>query len=207
MPMQNVGFLNDVLLITRGNNMITTPPPRVWRMNRSEYERLGELGLFDAKRVQLIEGQVIEMSPMGTPHSTSLALCIQFAGRTVRPGAHLRCQQPLALDDLNEVEPDIAIISGDVRAYLEHQPTTAEFVIEVADSSMKLDCEVKSALYAKAGVQEYWVVDLKRRCLEIFRNPNVAKGEYESHRIENETQSVGSVYNPTVLITVADLLP
>lgn len=187
--------------------MITTPTPTQWRVNRIEYDRLGELGFFASKRVQLINGQVIEMSPMGSPHATSVSLCLEFVKRIVGDGFLIRSQMPLVLGDWSEPEPDLAVIKGSVRDFEEKHPTCAELVIEVADSSLTLDRDMKSVLYAKAGVSEYWLVDMKGRCIHIFREPEISNGRYRQVMIFHEGESLSSLLNSTVVVAVSDLLP
>jgi Uma2 family endonuclease len=186
--------------------MITTPAPRNWRVSRSEYEQLGELGFFRSKRVQLINGQVIEMNAMGSPHAISVSLCDDIVRRLFGSGHHVRCQMPLAVNEWSEPEPDIAVVKGNARDYDPH-PTTAELVIEVADSSLELDRNVKPALYARAQVKEYWLVDLNGRCIEVFREPDVTAGAYRQRKIfaEGEKLSVGGREGVEVLVN--EVLP
>jgi Uma2 family endonuclease len=84
---------------------------------------------------------------------------------------HLRIQLPLVLGEYDEPFPDIAVVSGSPRDYLSLHPTTALLVVEVSEASLKTDREVKGSLYAKAGIPEYWIVNLKERVVEVYREP------------------------------------
>jgi Uma2 family endonuclease len=187
--------------------MITTPSPTQWRVSRCEYDRLGELGFFTSKRVQLINGQVIQMAPMGSPHATSVSLSVKFANGIAGKSNHVRCQLPLSVDEWSEPEPDVAIVVGDERQYSSGHPTTAELVIEVADSSLELDRDVKSVLYATANVKEYWVVDVNKRCVEVFREPDKTAGVYQSRRMFAKGEKLSAIGRTDIEIAVSELLP
>jgi Uma2 family endonuclease len=203
----------------------TTPPasfgPRPWRVTRDEYYRLGELGFFEGKRVELIRGEVIEMSPINVEHANAVgfvsdALLLAFA-----IGHYINVQQPISVLGArpgSEPQPDVAVIPGSrpratATAPLVH-PTHAALVVEVADSSLFYDTTTKAELYAAANAPEYWVLDLNARQLHVFRNPQplplpaaLAATAYQTHTILGPTDTVSPLAAPAATIRIADLLP
>lgn len=116
--------------------------------------------LGEDSRVLLLEGEIYQMSPQNSPHSTALGLAQDELTAALEPGTHLRVQLPLYLGSASDPEPDLAVVSGQRRDYLHEQPRCALLVVEVADSSLAFDCGRKAQVYARAGIAEYWVVDL-----------------------------------------------
>jgi Uma2 family endonuclease len=173
---------------------------------------MAQLGLFAGKRVELIEGQVIDMSPMGSLHATAVAL----AARSVEPafgrGYFARWQMPFAIGDISEPEPDLAIVAGDIRDYAADHPTTAMLIIEVADTSLTYDRETKGSLYAKAGILDYWIINLVDRQVEVYRQPvndeDALYGyAYADKVIYREHDTITPLAQPGTTIAVSDLLP
>lgn len=153
--------------------METRPPAAVRkRWTRREYEQLGKLGIFlPDERLELIEGEIIELTPQGSGHATAVVLTSEAIRERLEPGYFVRVQLPLALDDFSEPEPDVAVVPGAARDYRDFHPTTAVLVIEIADTTLDYDRYTKAPIYAKAGIPEYWVVNLADRQLEIYRSP------------------------------------
>lgn len=174
------------------------------RMTREEYERLVEEGFFDPDaRIELIHGRLVEMAPHTSFHAVGVNRAQVVLGRVFGEGFAIRVQLPLAIDPDSEPEPDVAVVPGEPEDYSYSHPTSAVLVIEVAESSVKLDRD-KAELYARARVPEYWILNLGRRQLEIHRNPE--NGEYASKVTLGEPDSV-SPLGRTERIAVADLLP
>lgn len=146
---------------------------------RTTYHQLGELGVYAGRRVQLVYGTVIDMSPMGTPHANAIRMLNRCFVTHTAPDIDVMVQLPIAAADDSEPEPDFAFIPQLKRATEDH-PSTALLVVEVADSSLKLDLGPKSSLYAECRVPEYWVVDLKARSTVVHRVPR--RGKYTSVR-------------------------
>ena len=175
------------------------------RWTRQEYERLAETGFFppDAK-VELLEGIVYDMTPQSGGHAT----CTHLAAEALRlafPESYLRIQSPLALGERSEPEPDIAIVAGSPRDYSSFHPTTALLVVEVADHSLLHDRQRKLPLYAEAGIPEAWILNLKQKTLEIYRDPG--ERGYGSRTVLRTGDFVSPLARPDVSIAVADLLP
>src|SRR5439155_101523 len=131
------------------------------RWTRQEYDRMIEAGVLTPEdRVELIEGEILTMTPQGSAHFTAMSLAQEALRAAVGPELHVRTQGPLALGSASEPEPDIAIVGGMVRDYRDHHPASAVLVIEIADSSIVHDLEDKGSLYARFGIPEYWIVNL-----------------------------------------------
>lgn len=186
----------------------TLEPTYLKRWTVQDYHRMSELGILDPKeRTELIAGQITLMAAKGTPHVTSLHLLANTLRDQLGSIALVRTQDPIQLDDFSEPEPDLSVVRGTVLDYADHHPRPSEvyLIVEVADSTLKHDCEVKDKLYAQAGIADYWVVDLKNRQLHIFRNPT-PKG-YTSHLILTEPNQTSPVAFPTLTLTLTPILP
>ena len=181
------------------------------RWKRVEYERLVDLGLFEGDPVELIGGQLIVAEPQNSPHATAVGAADDALRAVLPAGFLVRTQMPLVLDDESVPEPDLAVVPGRRADYLSAHPTRAVLVVEVADSSLRLDREQKGSLYARAGIGEYWIVNLVGRVLEIYRDPAPDAGAAHGWRY----RSVGTLAPPAVIapaefpmsrIQIADLL-
>ena len=181
--------------------------PRAYRWTREEYRRLGDAGLLAGKRVELLEGEIIEMSPIDSAHSTAVGLAEDLLDEAFAVGYHVRVQQPLDLGDPTEPEPDVAVVAGSIRDYEEAHPRTAELVVEVASSSLRYDRERKAASYARAGIPEYWIVNLAERQVEVHRDPRPAAGRYAQLSIATEGESVSPLGAAGGGLQVEDLQP
>jgi Uma2 family endonuclease len=186
--------------------------PRVHQWTRSEYYTMAAAGLFDGKHVELIEGQVIEMSPMGSPHITAVTLIGDILRMVFGREYFIRIQGPLDFGEITEPEPDVAVIAGQVREYAEAHPTTAVLLVEVADTSLTYDRTTKASLYAKAGIAEYWIVNLVERHLEVHRTPVANTTQpygfgYADITIRTATEVVTPLALPQAAIAVAEVLP
>jgi Uma2 family endonuclease len=167
--------------------------------------------LHEDEHVQLIEGEILEMTPQYPPHATAVQLVAQALGQVFGPGYSVRQQLPFALSDDSEPEPDIAIVAGGIRDFMHEHPATAALLIEVADSSLAFDRRRKGRIYAAAAIPEYWIVNLAERVLEIYRAPSpVADSggfEYTERTTLDERGRVSPLARPDTSIAVADLLP
>jgi Uma2 family endonuclease len=151
---------------------MASPAPEHFRpLRRVEYDRLVALGTFEGERIELIEGALRRMSPIGPPHTSTVddlnqLLVLALAGR-----ARVRVQGSFAAGELSEPEPDVSILP--LGNYRSAHPSEAHLVIEVADSSLSYDRGEKAQLYASCGVLEYWIVNLVDRVVEVHREPTV----------------------------------
>lgn len=190
---------------------LNLPKRRGW--TRAEYECAIDLGLFGPdERLELIEGEIIEKMTHNSPHATGICLAQTAMAQVFTAGYLVRSQLPLAVDALSEPEPDVAVVRGSVRDYARNHPATAVLVIEVSDSTLPMDRTVKASLYARAGIEEYWIVNINDRVLEVHRQPAAMSEQplgyhYRSITRQTETESIAPLAAPQALIAVADLLP
>ncbi|MGC8711422.1 MAG: Uma2 family endonuclease [Leptodesmis sp.] len=183
-------------------------PLRLKRWTVQDYHRMTELGLLDpSERTELIGGQIILMAAKGTPHVVVLGLLAELLRDRLNTRALIRTQAPIQLDDYSEPEPDLVVVRGAVLDYLDHHPHPSEiyWVVEVADSSLRTDCEVKDKIYALSGIAEYWVLDVTNRQLHVFRDP--ASTGYGSHVILTEAASITPLAFPDVSLQLSAMFP
>jgi Uma2 family endonuclease len=172
-------------------------------LRRDEYDRMVDLGMFQDERIELIEGLLVQMSPQGAPHAHAVRQLTRIFGSGLRERALLQVQSPWAATDDSEPEPDIAIVPlGD---YSTTHPDRALLVVEVADESLRKDRLVKVRLYARAGVPEYWIVNLPQRTVEVYRLPGPEGYAEVTSRGPEQTISPGAF--PDVVIAVGELVP
>jgi len=186
---------------------------RTKRWTRAEYERLVDLGAFGpADRLELLAGNLVVCEPPGTPHMTAIRAAEEMLRRSSGPGWEVRTQAPVALDDESEPEPDVVVAPGSFRDYRHAHPSRPVLLVEVADASLASDREHKGSLYARAGVREYWIVNLVDDALEVYRDPAPDGGAVHGSRYRSATtlragQEVSPLAAPGTRIPVADLLP
>ena len=155
------------------------------RLRRAEYERLAGEGFFRGERVELIQGIVVEMSPVGPAHANPLDLLVETLVPALVGRARVRIRQPFVVADDSEPEPDLAVVPPG--QYADRHADNAYLVVEVAETSLAYDRDTKASLYAAAGVGEYWIVDVNARCVEAFGQPS--SGQYtRSRRAEADVE-------------------
>ena len=175
------------------------------RFTLEEYEQIVHLGVFDTgPRVELIEGEVIDMVRQNQAHAVALSLVDLQLRRVYFEDHVIRIQSPLALGDASEPEPDIAVVPGEPRDYLTSHPRSAVLVVEVAGASLHFDRTAKLALYARHGIPDYWIVNLVDDVIETYRNP--AGAAYQEARTHRRGEAVALGKAPTQL-KVSDMLP
>jgi Uma2 family endonuclease len=177
-------------------------PERIRPLRRVEFDRLVELGRFEDERVELLFGALVEMTPPGPPHATVVDRLTRMLVRALGDRAWVRVQNPLALTEDSEPEPDLALVPpGD---YAEAHPDRAYLVIEVADASLNKDRRIKASLYASAGIPAYWIVNLRDRVIEVHEAP--ANGAYQrvGRHAHGEVLSLPAF--PDLAIPVDDVL-
>jgi len=187
-------------------------PPRTRRWTRTEYERLVDQGIFrEDEHLELLDGLLVVREPHGSRHSAAVAALCAVLARAFGAGFHVRPQLPLALDDVCEPEPDIVVVRGGAWDYVGGHPSAPLLVVEIAETSLALDREHKSGLYARAGVADYWIVNLPERVLEIYRQPTPVAEAPFGWRYQSAHRLVpGAAVSPLahqVGIAVGDLLP
>jgi Uma2 family endonuclease len=137
------------------------------KLRRDEYDQMVIAGMLDGKHVELIRGELVAMSPIGSAHSAVVTALYERLLRCLGPAFVVRCQQPLVCADESEPEPDLAVVTR--RRYRDAHPTAAALVIEVAETSLAYDLSAKATLYADSDVDEYWVIDLGRSLVHVHR--------------------------------------
>ena len=188
-------------------------PVQIRQWTRAEYGRLIEIGVFDlGERVELLGGEILVAEPQSSPHYTAIGLVEDALELAFGPGWLVRTQGPIALDDRSEPEPDVAAVRGTVRDYGRQHPARAALIVEVAEVSLALDRAHKGSLYARAGVEDYWVLNLVERVLEVYRQP-VADAlapfgwRYASRQTLGPDAHITPLAAPNARVSISDLLP
>jgi Uma2 family endonuclease len=178
------------------------------RFSVDAYHRMGETGILPpGERTELIDGEIIQMPPVGSPHIGAVLALTQLLGKAVPSNVRVSVQNPIQLGERNEPEPDIALLRDRPDGYRTPPPPSAAdvlLIIEVSDTSLRYDREDKLPLYARHGVPEVWIVDLVAGVVEVHRRlVNAAYTEVAVH-IRGETVQPLSV--PGVSIAVEDIV-
>jgi Uma2 family endonuclease len=182
------------------------------RWTRREYDRLIELGMLDEDEpIELLAGRMVVREPQRTPHAVATQLAAEALRVAFGAGWTVRVQLPLALDAESEPEPDVAVVRGGPRDHLREHPSRPALVVEVARDSLRVDRALKAHLYARAGIEDYWIVNLVDRVLEVRRvptRPGSRRGAaYAEVRRFAPSESIAPLAAPSATIAVADLLP
>jgi Uma2 family endonuclease len=187
------------------------PPVRTRRWTRTQYDRLVEIGVLGRDdRVELLDGLLVVREPQGSRHVTAVLRTRVALERAFGPGFHARPQAPVALDDTSEPEPDVAIVRGRITDYRDAHPSSPVLVVEVADSTLAADRVRKGLLYARAGVTDYWILNLVDLVLEVYRGPHrspTGRWAYRRVRVLRPSASISPLAAPNARVRVADLLP
>jgi Uma2 family endonuclease len=184
--------------------------PTVRRFTVDEYLRLAEVGVIrPQERVELIEGQIMAMSPQGPAHS---ALVSRIVARLIelfpRDRFCVRPQSTLVLGEDEAPGPDVAVVAGPCEDHERELPRTALLVVEVAETSLPFDRGRKAELYGRAGVPDCWIVDVNGAVLEVRRDPSPAG--YRTIRVVQPEEALTPLArgdDPEAAIQAADLLP
>jgi Uma2 family endonuclease len=192
---------------------MSTTPIRTRRWTRVEYDRLIDLGIFrPGEHLELLGGQLMVSEPQGSRHATAVGLVEDALRACFGAGWLVRGQMPIALDEESEPEPDVAVVPGTRHDYAAVHPSRPVLLVEVADSSLADDHGTKATLYARAGVADYWILNLVDRVLEVCRDPVTAATassgwHYRDVRVLPPETSIAPLARPEAPIEVAALLP
>jgi Uma2 family endonuclease len=196
---------------TPGIQIRDDPPPIFWRLRRrftvEDYYCLAEIGMIGPdERTELLDGEVVFQMPINSPHAGCVKRLNRILGRQLQDRAILGVQDPVRLSRYSEPQPDISILHPRDDSYGRSHPEPPDVfaLIEVADSSLDLDRQVKVPLYAEAGIAEVWLVDLVNAAVEVYREPD-ARGYRSVLRHERGT-SLGLATFPDVVLTVDEIL-
>jgi len=180
------------------------------RWTVEEFERLTELGAFDGRRLELLDGEITEKMSQNEPHASGVLLMqyklLELFGR----GFLVRVQLPMALQD-SKPEPDACVTEG-VPQGLIPMPSTALLVVEISDTTLQTDRNVKSHIYARAGILDYWIIDVNARQIEVRRDPRADPTQplgytYGSLQTLGGGGSIAPLSRPDAAFPVADVLP
>ncbi len=179
------------------------------RWTRKEYYRAAELGLFRPnERLELLDGEILQkVSPQKPPHAVALSNTALAVAAAFGPGHHVRHQLPLVLNESSEPEPDVLVVAGIPNDYRSDHPKPADvrLLVEISDSTLRLDRSRKLPAYARASIPDYWILNLPERRLEVYREPSGPR--YRSVTIYSEHEAVTPLLAPRASIRVAVLLP
>ncbi len=181
-------------------------PPLKGPFTVDTYQRLGELGILgEDDRVELIDGQVVEMSPIGDRHACCVRRLNGLFARHLLDVAVIDVQNPVVLGHRDAPQPDVTLLAPRADAY-PHHPRAQDIllVIEVADTTVAYDRDVKLPLYARVGIPEAWLVDLERDRIQVCREP--AGGRYVSVRAVSRGNTITPLRFPTMTVAADDVL-
>ncbi len=181
--------------------------PRFRRFNVTEYYQMAKAGILKPDdRVELLEGEIITMSSIGSQHAVCVRRLNKLLIGLVGDQGVVDVQNPIHLDDFTEPQPDLTVSKPRADLYAAHHPTPADvlLVIEVADTTLRFDQNVKTRLYAKAGIPEVWIVDIAHEQIIGYTDPSGRK--YETIQFYTRGEPVASEKVPVVTIAVNDIL-
>jgi Uma2 family endonuclease len=171
---------------------VTEPGPLRW--TKEDYYRLCDEGWFNGRRVQLIGGEIIEMPAQHNSHLAAITLTQDALRAAFGSGYWVRVQGTLDLSPLSVPDPDLAVVAGNPRAPTAANPTSALLIVEVSETTLAYDRNVKSSLYAAAGIGDYWIVNLDRQ-LEVYRDP-----------VPDPTRPFGYRYQSRIILDPGDVV-
>jgi Uma2 family endonuclease len=195
--------------------VVKTYPIRTQRWTRAEYDRMIDVGYFDEDDpIELLGGELVMCEPQGSPHYTAIGLTEDALRVAFGAGWLVRSHGPVALDDESEPEPDVSVVPGTRRDYSREHPARPVLIVEVTASRSRLtfDRAHKGSLYARAGIADYWIVNLGNGVLEIYRTPSVDDSaafgwRYASRTVLAADAPAAPLAMPSAHIAVRDLLP
>jgi len=182
--------------------------PKRHPVSAQEYLRMGEAGVFAPEaRLELIEGEIIEMAPIGSPHAGVVKILNRLLVRLAGERAIVSVQDPLVASERSVPQPDLALLEPRPDSYSRSHPRSSEvlLVIEVSDTTLGFDVKTKVPLYARCGIPEVWIVDVQSQALLVFRGPG-PQGYGTSSRASVD-EEVASAMIPEVRFAVRELFP
>jgi Uma2 family endonuclease len=177
------------------------------KFNVHSYEKMIDAGVFaNIKRVELIEGELVKMPPIGDPHIGSVNRLDRKLNRSVGDEILVSVQNPIIIGDDNEPEPDIALLHfrDDYYSTAKARPEDVLLLIEVSDSTVGYDRDIKVPLYAQNGIPEVWLVNLPKKIVEVYCNPH--KGKYRSVKKLGLNETVSPQLIPKLKLKVSEII-
>ena len=188
-------------------------PPRQHRWSREQYERLIDHGILDEDDpVELLDGLLLVREPQHSPHRTAILLAAKALERAFGEGWFVQTQSPIVLGARSMPEPDVCVVRGSPRDYATAHPTRPALIVEVAQSGLRLARGRKAVVYARAGIADYWIVNLVDRVLEVYREPARPgparrRWGYAAVEILDVSARVTPLAGLANAVSVADLFP
>jgi Uma2 family endonuclease len=182
--------------------------PQRHAVSTGEYLRMGEAGVFAPEaRLELIEGEIVEMAPIGSPHAGMVNTLVWLFSRAAGDLAVVSVQNPLVAGERSVPQPDVALLKARADRYARSHPSASDvlLVVEVADTTRAFDLGTKVPLYARSGIVEAWVVDLQERALRVFRDPG--PGGYRTSFTASGDESVSALALPAVVVALPAIFP
>ncbi len=178
------------------------------RFTTDEYHQIAQAGILgEDDRVELIEGEIVEMTPIGARHAECVDRLTDLFARAFGDAARVRVQNPIVLGEHSESQPDVALVRPKPGFYTSGHPTPGDvlLLVEVADSSVDPDRRVKVPLYVRSAIQEMWLVDLEQDTITIYRDPT--PDGYRSARVARRDDELAPIAFPDRALAVDDILP
>ena len=176
------------------------------RFSAEEWQEMGRVGLFDEDaRLELIDGEIVEMAPIGNRHFVCVLRLTRLLGAALGDEAVVSVQNPVRLDDFSEPQPDIAVLRPPIDRYQGHMASPADtfLVVEVADTTLSHD-RAKAVFYARAGIAECWIVDIGADTVEVLSQPGA--GGYQARRVAGRGGRLALDALPGLDVAVDDVL-
>ena len=183
--------------------LTAVPTPFKYRLTVEQYYKMAEVGILGIEhRTELIEGEIIEMSPIGAKHAGTINRLSRVLSPRISDQAIISIQNSIRLNDSSEPQPDLAILHLRDDCYTESIPTPTEIflLIEVSDSTLKYDREVKIPLYAKAGIPEVWIANIEEQIFEVYKSPNQDRYEQVQNYGKGEVISMSMFANIAIAV-------
>ena len=187
--------------------------PEFHRWTRKDYGKMIDRGVLDEDEpIELLDGLLLVKEPQSSPHRTAVLLVAKTLERAFGDGWFVQVQSPIGLDGLSEPEPDVCVVQGSPRDYVRAHPTRPALIVEVALSGLRMARGRKAAAYARAGIADYWIVNLVDRVLEVHHEParpGPARRRWGYAAVETlgAEATVAPIAAPSARVYVADLLP
>ena len=198
-------------IIAPHENEIKQELPRKRLISARDYMSMAEIGLFDGQRVELINGEIVDMPPISEFHAQSVDKSTKKLIVPLHENFVVRCQHPFNAGENGRPEPDIAVVRPETLRP-DEPPSEAVLLIEVSRTTLEYDRTTKLSLYASLGIADYWIINLAENTIEVYRQPIQRETaqfgwDYASRQIYQRGQSVALLEVPTVSIAVNDVLP
>ncbi|MDJ1168790.1 Uma2 family endonuclease [Roseofilum sp. BLCC_M154] len=183
---------------------MTAIAPEIAKFSVEEYHQMVAIGLFKERRVELINGAIVEMSPQGTEHAYFEENLAKILERLTAGRGYVREAKPITLSQ-SEPEPDIVVAKLPRSQYIDHHPfpENIELVVEVSKATRNYDISAKKELYARETIPEYWIVDIQNKTLIVYRAPQ--DSDYQERQEFSVTEVVSPFAFPDIVISVSDV--